>query len=312
MAPCSRAAYVTLLTKPSYLAATLALDHSLRDVGSAYPLVVMVTPQLSEQAKGVLRRRNIAIREVQELRPPDRYQLNASDERFRDTWTKLRAFDLVEYDRIVLLDSDMIIRRNMDELMNMDLPPGWIAAAHACACNPRRFAHYPRDWVPENCAYTPLEHPASAMCAAQMTSQSPRPYRQLNSGNVVLSPSRQQFETITRFLRTSDLITTFNFPDQDLLAKVYEGRWKPLPYVYNAIKTSRMIHPRMWSDDEVKCLHYVLQDKPWNARPRGDDSNSVMNRWWWEAFEGVVKEMRGWDYDWRYVQQHTVALAREA
>lgn len=48
--------------------------------------------------------------------------------------------------RVVLLDSDMVVRRNMDELMELDLPPGWIAAAHACACNPRKLPHYPKDW----------------------------------------------------------------------------------------------------------------------------------------------------------------------
>jgi hypothetical protein len=48
--------------------------------------------------------------------------------------------------RIVLIDSDMLIRRNMDELMELELPSGWIAAAHACACNPRKLPHYPRDW----------------------------------------------------------------------------------------------------------------------------------------------------------------------
>ena len=36
--------------------------------------------------------------------------------------------------------------RNMDELFDIDLPDGWIAASHACACNPMRFAHYPADW----------------------------------------------------------------------------------------------------------------------------------------------------------------------
>ena len=48
--------------------------------------------------------------------------------------------------RIVLLDSDMIVMRNMDELMDLALPSDWIAAAHACACNPRKLAHYPPDW----------------------------------------------------------------------------------------------------------------------------------------------------------------------
>lgn len=40
----------------------------------------------------------------------------------------------------------MIVRRNMDELMDLELPDDWIASAHACACNPRKLKHYPVDW----------------------------------------------------------------------------------------------------------------------------------------------------------------------
>lgn len=49
--------------------------------------------------------------------------------------------------RVVLLDSDMIILRNMDELMAMDLPNDHIAAVHVCSCNPRGLPHYPKDWL---------------------------------------------------------------------------------------------------------------------------------------------------------------------
>ena len=40
----------------------------------------------------------------------------------------------------------MIVMRNMDELFDIDLPEGWIAAGHVCACNPMKFSHYPADW----------------------------------------------------------------------------------------------------------------------------------------------------------------------
>ena len=48
--------------------------------------------------------------------------------------------------RLVLLDSDMLCTRNMDELLEMPLENGWIAAAHACTCNPKKHSHYPLDW----------------------------------------------------------------------------------------------------------------------------------------------------------------------
>ena len=56
------------------------------------------------------------------------------------------GLSLLLLQRVVMLDSDMIVMRNMDELMELDLPSDWIAAAHVCACNPRKLAHYPEDW----------------------------------------------------------------------------------------------------------------------------------------------------------------------
>jgi hypothetical protein len=85
------AAYVTLLTKNAYLPGALIVDECLRSVGSQYPLVVMVTPTLPQEARDVLRKKGIIIKDVDPLRPGDgTHQLAAHDSRFADTWTKLR------------------------------------------------------------------------------------------------------------------------------------------------------------------------------------------------------------------------------
>jgi len=189
----------------------------------------------------------------------------------------------------------MIVMRNMDELMELDLPSDWIAAAHVCACNPRKLAHYPKDWIPANCAYTPLSHPSSHSQPSSIQPSSPRPYTQLNSGLVVLTPSATLARSIVDFLRTSPLVPTFAFPDQDLLAAYFRDRWKPLPWVYNALKTLRAIHKNLWCDDEVRCLHYILPNKPWKARVReGDivDDLTELDRWWWERFDKLIGELK--------------------
>jgi hypothetical protein len=88
-----QAAYVTLLTNSNYLPGTLVLDHCLRSVQSKYPLVVMVTPQLPEDAKKILRNRQIDMHEVDTLLPAEGvHKLSDADARFHDTWTKLRSF----------------------------------------------------------------------------------------------------------------------------------------------------------------------------------------------------------------------------
>src|SRR2546423_1912111 len=66
-----RAAYVTLLTKDQYLAGTLVLEYSLQAVRSKYPLVVMFTPQLSQEATNALIKANIATVAVDVLSPAE-------------------------------------------------------------------------------------------------------------------------------------------------------------------------------------------------------------------------------------------------
>jgi hypothetical protein len=88
----SGAAYVTLLTKASYLPGTLVLEQSLRSVGAKYPFAVMATSTLDTNARGILSRRGIEIVDVDALLPePGVHKLAEHDARFADTWTKLRC-----------------------------------------------------------------------------------------------------------------------------------------------------------------------------------------------------------------------------
>ena len=44
------------------------------------------------------------------------------------------------------MNSDVIIRKNMDELFTLPLGEDEIAATYVCACNPSGKANYPSDW----------------------------------------------------------------------------------------------------------------------------------------------------------------------
>lgn len=100
IAPTPKACWATLLTKPSYLQGALVLKHSLTKVGSAHPLVVYATKELLRDAREVLESHGIVVRSVEYLEPAKDLQteLDEHDKRFADTWTKLRCFELVEYD----------------------------------------------------------------------------------------------------------------------------------------------------------------------------------------------------------------------
>ena len=78
-----------------------------------------------------------------------------------------------------------------------------------------------------------------------------------------------------------------DFADQSLLSDLYKGRWVPLPYIYNALKTMRWdgVHKPIWRDDKVKNIHYILAPKPWDEMDGegkfiGTDPS---HEWWVDA-----------------------------
>jgi len=114
---------------------------------------------------------------------------------------------------------------------------------------------------------------------------------------------------ISHYLATSELVPTFSFPDQDLLAAYFNGKWKPLSWCYNALKTLRVIHKPLWRDDEIRCLHYILHDKPWHQRKLEGDY-AELNEWWWDRFDKLGEEMKRGDSlaqeDWKLIEANVV------
>lgn len=53
-------------------------------------------------------------------------------------------------------------------------------------------------------------------------------------------------------LHSDPIVKTFKFPDQDLLAYAFKGKFHSLGYQYNALKTLRGCHTAMWRDEDVK------------------------------------------------------------
>lgn len=76
------------------------MAQSFKDSGSAYPFVVFATADLPESARTVLRTAGITVREIAYLEPEkdNNVELDPNDHRFADTWTKLRCFELLEYE----------------------------------------------------------------------------------------------------------------------------------------------------------------------------------------------------------------------
>ena len=267
-------AWVTLLTQPDYLIGVRTLRASLAASGSTIPLVVMVTEGIDEQARRLLQDDGCLLRDVAPLRPAGESADSYANSRFAEVWTKLAVWGLTEFERVVFLDADMLVTRNMDELFSLDLADGAIAACHACRCNPNRIPSYPQSWTPDTCFYTHCR-------GRDHVTEPGATDNYLNGGFLVLSPDEAVLADMVGRLAGVDDLSHYPFAEQDFLNEFYRDRWRPLPYVYNALKTLQHQHPSVWDPASVKNIHYII-DKPW-AKPLDPTDRYVeVNRLWWE------------------------------
>lgn len=302
--PKPKRAWVTLLTRPSYLPGVITLAYSLQTHSTAYSLVVLITPSLPESCLRALELEALhnpllTVHPVEPLLPTGSVTLIAA--RFEDTWTKLRAFELTSYEACVFLDADLTVYRNMDEVFDLALPgDDWIAANHACVCNLDHDSWAPGNWTAENCAWTPLEHPAALGTSTPISpdDKPPHTHTLLNGGLFLYHPSPKLWEDILATFHSSKELSTYQFPDQDFLASYFLAKWVPLSWKFNALKTMENWHPNIWRDEEVRGLHYIV-DKPWEKRVASDGIGGHLGRdgkthsWWWDIWEAWRSKRAG-------------------
>lgn len=109
-------AYVTTLCDgEDYLPGVEALGSSLKASRTREPMVVMVTPEIRRITRDRLIEQGWIVREIEPLANPNPSTRQMLP-RFGPAYTKLRAWQLVEYDRVVLLDADTIVLHNVDDL----------------------------------------------------------------------------------------------------------------------------------------------------------------------------------------------------
>jgi glycogenin len=115
-----RMAYVTVLSTDSYLDGVLALNESLRLARAGYTLYAAVGANVSRGVRRALARAGIRQIALPALDIPEEIlQANVRSDYHRHwagVFEKLHVFSLTGFDKIVYLDSDMMILQNIDHL----------------------------------------------------------------------------------------------------------------------------------------------------------------------------------------------------
>ena len=231
--------YVTLLTNDSYVYGVVLLVESMKKVNTKYPLHVLIIDEVSAANREILDQLGVSYEVVDVIPTPEAiYEHNMAinpntASTWINCWTKLRIFDLEQFDKIVFLDADIMIMKNLDHLFDM---PNMTSALDG---------EYFNIW--------PIPH--------------------FNAGCIVIEPSKYIFNQILKFaneLTVNDLPKDRDdmliIADQEIL-NMYFDDWAKKPELhlnkyYDIF--APYIQEEQVEDVKENCyfIHYVGR-KPW-------------------------------------------------
>lgn len=179
----------------------LVLNSGLVSVGSKYPLYCVVTSEVNEENKRVLELLGIHVIERPEIPMPETMRdYNEKHGMMFKGWfkafSKFHVFGLEEFDKIVYLDSDLLILKNLDHLFE----------------KPHMSATVDLDGIMD-------EEP-------DFLAEGDRYFRFFNSGLMVIEPKMSLFEDIMDLV--NKIVPDRIYADQNLLAAYFKD-WPDHP-----------------------------------------------------------------------------------
>jgi len=176
---------------------------------------------------------------------------------------------LPEYEKIVYIDCDVIVRQDVEKLYReTDLGDNWLGVVYEAA----------------------IEQQAERFRAIGCD-----PARYFNSGFLLMNLAAMRKEKVTERLLEACRVPYLEFPDQDALNQVCLGHVLPLSPVYNSIRTFfipkykpdfvRQYSEDLWGKVQREGTIHYTGGKPW-------DLFTVQFRAWWQVFDSLPAEIR--------------------
>lgn len=273
-----RRAFVTLLMiNDSYLPGCLLAAHALRSQETTADLVCLVTPDITPAARDALLSIYDRIITVDEVNPP-REQTGARQALPR-MLTRFHALRLgsdgdlgCNYERVVLLDADLLPLRDFDSLWELDAPAGVInerrdhmveldeagriVPRDASAPTPSRWHEVYGSVCPHG---TPIPKEITDRVGADPTNFG------INGALFLLEPSLAEFDAFMAWIaepeRDELVRSLWPWPDMQAATLFWSGRWTSIDVSYAVLYG----YPSL---EFARGLHFAGV-KPWSWRKKG-------------------------------------------
>lgn len=246
-------AYFTLVSH-EWMIGARAMLRSLREK-TARPIEVLALPDMTDQDLTELESLGAKCKKVDRIgsklaivKP-----WHDSPDFCQNCFAKLHMWN-TEYDKIIYLDADIIVTKNIDHLF-------YTEAAFSAV---------------RSCAYVVDTHKNTAQAFLRDN--------HFNAGVLVLTPNKKTYDDL---MEQKEFTNDDDGSDQSLLNIYFRHTWNRLPQIYNATRRLMNVMPDLWKEMEqdIHIIHYAAKEKPWLRK----ELNTNIDQIWWD-YLGIPKE----------------------
>jgi lipopolysaccharide biosynthesis glycosyltransferase len=288
----SRFAYTTLVMLDyKYIIGAIVMAQSLKKTNTNCDIVCLATPDIYENKMMT----DILYQHFTHVLKVDYIQLKTKEfksKKRKDTYgkwidksyTKLSAMLLDQYEKVCILDSDMIITNNIDHLFNLQSPIGvfsnhWFDNVIPRIVNTKTCNFY-KDILPLTYITPSVIHKALNQNGF------------VASGNImVLTPSKDEFKEMVGILKRKQ---PFGFncssgADEQSICYyqsiIKKRNWTCLKQPYNVVpwKLTETLHP----NQKPYVIHFNMTPKPWEMKRGSWDDIEI----WW-AYANIIPNIK--------------------
>ncbi len=257
---------------PNYFVPAATMLRSMLDASTgAFEVICLVTEPIPERMQEKLVRLGEGRLAFRYLSLKGRLEGIYTDPRYTEaaSFRLLLPELLPEYDKIVYIDCDVIVRQDIGQLYReTELGDNWLGVVFEA----------------------PIEKQAERFQALGCD-----PRRYFNSGFLLRNLAQMRQDHVSERLLEACRVPYLEFPDQDALNQVCQGHILPLSPLFNGIRTFfipkyrpdfiRQYSAPLWDEVQYAATIHYTGGKPWRLF-------TVKFREWWTTYESLPAEIK--------------------
>ncbi len=274
----------------SYLPGALTLCHSLIETKTKADIVIMVTSDVSAEAREQLQKLDkVKVKQVDYITGEFKGKMSNKQKEKYGKWmnkipTKLNVLTLTEYKKIIMLDLDVIVTTNCDELFEMPAPAGlWEFYQDVDTRTRKRYFRSQTSYKLANLKHGDKVPPSLVDQALSSTFV-------CWGTSLILTPNIDDFNNILQLVRDSfyrpGCMSGF---EEQIIAFYYRDRWTKIKSTYSLVPW------KPWNGIPTDCLdgkilHFHGSTKPWEYRETDEEVTKWPDVALWHSYYRKYKQ----------------------